>query len=147
MSFGYSVLGFGSSATHAATVSAGLSINDTSVEGYDTSNPMTGDTVTVTNTSSGASTVTYAFSDSDDDADVLTRSNVMGGATPAFFGWKSDVDLSRGADVSVSSGTVTESGTWYFKCEVVQTGTDTITLTQTCDGSITATVTFDVTAP
>ena len=131
-----------------ASVTAGLGIDDTSPTSYETGNlPGTGDTVTVTNSSSGASTVTYAFSNSDDDNDVLTRSDAFGGSTPAFIAWKGNSNIMSGSDVSVSSGVVTESGTWYFKAEVNQTGTDTITLTQTCDGSATASVTFDVQEP
>ena len=129
----------------------GVGINDTSVETYETGDPSGGDTVTVTNSSSGATTVTYAFSGSDDNSDVLTRSAVLGGARPAFIAWKGNASLVHGSavDVSVSSGIVTESGTWYFKCEVGQTGTNAITLTQTCTRihSETATVAFAVTEP
>ena len=144
---------FGVVQNAVASASGGFSLSDTTDIAPYTSNPATsGDTVTVTNSASGHSTCTFSFAIGSDALTVGTLSDVMGGGRPDILAWKSNSNLSSGADIT-ENGTVISDlvGTWYFKITSsaaygggTATSGETVTATQTVDSSIVTTVNFTV---
>jgi hypothetical protein len=163
MSFGYTVLGFGSIATHAAAVTAGISktlIDDDSSGGTfngSAANFSDGDVIQISYSGSGGSTIAYTFAKVGGSAMAVgTKSDMIARNAMEILAWKGHADVTNGSAVDVTlSGTgagsyssvhttLTESGTWYLKV-TNETGSSFDTrITQDVDSS-TATATDDTT--
>ena len=134
MSFGYSVLGFGADATHAASVTAGISktlidadssggtFNGSAADFSD------GDVIQISYSGSGGSTIAYTFARVGAYAMAVgTKSDLIARNSMQVLAWKGHADVGNGSAVDVTlSGTgggpyssvhttLTESGTWYLK--------------------------------
>ena len=128
------------------------SLNDTTDIDPQTGNPAaSGDVVTVTNKASNHSACTFGFKIGSNDLTVHTLSGFSG--RPDIVAWESDADLSGSpADISQGSNLVNDLvTTWYFKITNsaaydggTATSGETVTVTQSIDGSVAATVTFTV---
>ena len=163
MSFGYTVLGFGSVATIVSSVTGGISLTIVSDDDGDgdckglaqeglagASDGSEGETLQIQYTGSGGSAITYTFNRSGTALSVGTLSDLPARNSMQVVAWKGNSSPSHGSAANVtlsgSSGavhtTVEETGTWYAKVVNASGGNFDATVVQDVDsGTATASAT------